>query len=63
MLRRSLGVSDADDLRIGPGISLRVKILCSFWYTDTFGLWIEIASGTDVKGRARWGIRFMVEHG
>ena len=40
-LRRSLGVSDADALLIGPGISFRFKILCSLWYTETFTLWIE----------------------
>ena len=63
MLKRSLGVSDVDALRIGPGISFSVKILCSLWYTDTFGLWIEIASGTDVMGSAKWWIRLMVQHG
>ena len=50
MLRRSLGVSDADTLRIGPGISFRDKILCSLWYTETFALWIVLASGSDVTG-------------
>ena len=63
MLRRSLGVSDADALHIGPGISFRVKILSSLWYTETFSLWIELASGSDVTGSARWWIRFMVRHG
>ena len=50
MLRRSLGVSDADALHIGPGISFRVKILSSLWYTETFALWIELASRSDVMG-------------
>ena len=50
MLRTSLGVSDVDALRIGPGISFRFKILSSLRYTDTFALWIELASGSDVTG-------------
>ena len=58
----SLGISDADSLRIGPGISFRVKILCSLWYTETFALWIEFTSGSNVTGSARWWIRFTVRH-
>ena len=50
MLRRSLGVSDVDYMRIGPGISFRVKIFSSLWYTETFALWIELHSGSDVTG-------------
>ena len=50
-------------LRIGPGIRFRFKILCSLWYTETFALWIELASGSDVTGSARWCIRFTVRHG
>ena len=50
VLRRSLGVSCADDLRIVPGVSFRVKILCSLMYTETFALRIELASGSDVTG-------------
>ena len=49
MLRRSLGVSDAEALHIGPGISFRSKILCSLCYRATFALWIELASGSDVE--------------
>ena len=63
MLRRSLGVSDVDTLRKGPGISFRVKILCSLWYTEEFTLWIELASLSDVMGSTRWWIRFMVRNG
>ena len=63
MLRRSLGVSDADTLRKGPGASLRDKILCSLWYIETFALWIVLASGSDVTGSTRWWIGFMVRHG
>ena len=63
MLRRSLGVSDADALLIGPGISFGVKILSSLCYTETFALWIELASGSDVTGSARWWVRFLVSHG
>ena len=50
MLRRSLGVPDADALRIGPGISFRGKIFCYLCYTETFALWIDLASGSDVTG-------------
>ena len=60
MLRISLGVSVADALRIGPGISFRVKIFCSLWYTETFALQIVLASESDVKRSARLWIRFMV---
>ena len=60
MLRKS---SVADALRIGPGISFRVKIFCSLWYTETFALWIELDSGSDVTGSERWWIRFMGSHG
>ena len=50
MLRRSLGVPAAEALRIGPGISFRVKIFCSLCCTETFALWIDLASGSDVRG-------------
>ena len=56
-------MSDADALRKGPGISFSVKILCSLLYTETFALWIVLASLSDVKGSARWWTRFMVTHG
>ena len=56
-------VSDADALRICPDISFRVKIMCSPWYTESFALWIEIASVSHVTGSARWWIRFMLTHG
>ena len=36
---------------------------CVLWYTETFALGIELASGSDVTGSARWRIRFMVTHG
>ena len=62
-VEETLGVSDAGTLRIGPGISFRVKILCSLWYTETFALWIELASGSEVMGSTRWWIRYMVRHG
>ena len=55
MFRGSLAVSDVNALRIGPGISFRVKILCSLWYTETFALWIELDSGSDVTGSANGG--------
>ena len=43
-------MSGADTLHIGPGISFRVKILCSLMYTETFALWIELPSESDVTG-------------
>ena len=52
-----------DALGIGPGISFRVKIIHFLWYTETFALWIELASGPVVTGSARWWIRVMVRHG
>ena len=55
MLSRSLGVSDADTMCICPGISFRVKILCSLWYTETFALCIELGSGSDVTGNKDGG--------
>ena len=63
MLRRSLGVSDADTPHIGPGVSFRDKILSSLWYTDTFALCIVLASGSDVTGSTMWWIGFMVRYG
>ena len=39
-----MGVFDADNLRIGPGIIFGLKF-CHLWYTETFTLWIELASG------------------
>ena len=63
MLRRSLGVSEADGLPIGPGISFRLKILCSLFYKETFALWIELDFESDVTGSARWWISFIVRHG
>ena len=63
MLRNSLRVSVADSLRIGPGISFRVKIFCSLGYTETFALQIELASESDVKRSVRLWVRFIVRRG
>ena len=46
MLRRSLGVFDANALCMGPGSSFRVTILCSLWYTEKFVFWMELDSGS-----------------
>ena len=62
-VEETLGVSDTDAMRIGPGISFRFKILSSLRYTDTFALWIELASGSDVTGSTSFWIRIMVRHG
>ena len=65
VLRRSLGVSDADALRFRPGISFSVKILCSLWYRETFALWIELASVPMWRGAEdgcsglRWGMVYV----
>ena len=50
-------------LRIGPGISFRVKIFCSLGYTETFALQIELASEFDVKRSVRLWVRFIVRRG
>ncbi|KAI5137572.1 Neurogenic Locus Notch Protein 3 [Manis pentadactyla] len=50
-------VSDTDArARAGiscPGISARIKILCSLWFPETLALRKELGSGSDVTGSAR----------
>jgi len=63
VLRRSLGDVNGVVVSIGPGLSARVKILCSLWFPDTLALWKDLGSGSDMTGSARWWIRVMVRHG
>jgi len=63
VLRRALVDVNGDVVWIGPGLSARLKILCSLCFPETLALRKELGSGSDVTVSARWWIRFMVRHG
>lgn len=58
-----MGDINADGVGSGPGARARVRVRCSARSTERIGLWLELVSASDVRGRVRLNCMFMVNHG